>query len=66
MKGKEVIYIGIQSSNEFYKDIAEKIDSYFEIETKIIRGTDDDIMDSYAFKDSVKEIEIKYDQSDDS
>eukprot|EP00347_Sterkiella_histriomuscorum_P004193 403361391 len=63
--GKEVVYVGVQSVNEFYKDFQDKVDSYFELKTQMIRGSQIDINEQYTFKDSIKEISVQYDETDD-
>ena len=37
-EGPSIYYVGVMSSNEFYDDLRQQVDSYFEISTRMIGG----------------------------
>ena len=36
--GKEVVYVGVKSSNEYFTDFKNQIDSFFELKTRLVKS----------------------------
>ena len=66
IKAYDVIYVGIESSNEFFSgDLGKQLDSFFEIRTTLIKSTQPDLSQTYFFgANSNKEIDLVNDDHD--
>ncbi|CDW78615.1 UNKNOWN [Stylonychia lemnae] len=54
----DYIYMGIQSSNEFYSEYQNLSESYFEIKVSLIPSSQQTLVEKYQFEKDQKEIEI--------
>ena len=60
----ETIYIGVESSNEFYTYLENQTDSYFEVRTRLIPGSLRDTSQVFVMDRSKQEIEVVNDDND--
>ena len=66
LKDKEVLYIGVESSNELYSGLHDVFDSYYSISTKMLRPNDKGDAEKFTFSHETRDIQVRDDPSDDN